>query len=153
MFGLFAPRQATDPSLGSLTRQRGLWRGTLVLLAQPVPLAITGSRSAPDQEALAIARSAPALVLQQRDAIDAALLDHYGAYADADEPEAQPALQLLSAADTRQHLRLSYAAVTPLGGALTLEVGCHVAWDDEHMLGLRFNAGRLVELCGSVLPP
>jgi hypothetical protein len=33
------------------------------------------------------------------------------------------------------------------------EVGCRVQWDEEHTLGARFQNGRIIELCGSVLEP
>ena len=44
-------------------------------------------------------------------------------------------------------------SVTPLSGLLTTELGYTSAWDDEHTLGARFQLGKFVELCGSVLPP
>jgi hypothetical protein len=48
---------------------------------------------------------------------------------------------------------LVFVSVTPLSGLLTTELGYTTAWDDEHTLGARFQSGRFIELCGSVLPP
>ena len=56
MFSFLKATPHTDPSLGVLVRSRGHWRGTLALRhGQPVPLAIAGSRIAPDPDALALA--------------------------------------------------------------------------------------------------
>ena len=51
------------------------------------------------------------------------------------------------------HTGVEFVRVSPLSGELTVEIGCRVAWDEEHTLGVRLRDGRLVELCGSVLAP
>jgi hypothetical protein len=43
--------------------------------------------------------------------------------------------------------------VMPLSSAFTVEFGFTTEWDEEHTLGARFQEGRLVELCGTVVPP
>ena len=55
--------------------------------------------------------------------------------------------------DVWSHVSLVFVSVTPLSGLLTTELGYTTAWDDEHTLGARFQSGRFIELCGSVLPP
>ncbi|OAI26394.1 DUF6985 domain-containing protein [Methylomonas koyamae] len=86
----------------------------------------------------------------------AALFDHYAPYAEADAvgsfladrcPTISQANQVLSYAD------LKFIAVAPLSGMIAVEFGYAVAWDAEHLLGVRFRNGRLLELCGSALPP
>jgi len=37
-----------------------------------------------------------------------------------------------------------------LSGVATTELVYAAAWDEDHMLGLRFQSGRFIELCGSV---
>jgi hypothetical protein len=39
-----------------------------------------------------------------------------------------------------------------MSGGVTTELAYAVAWDDDHMLGARFQSGNLVELCGSIVP-
>ena len=159
MFGLFRSPRVQDGQLGELTRSRGLWRGTIALPSgTSVPLAVFGSRAAPDAQALALARDVAVQLPAWRPAIAAALFEHYEPYR-----EAQDAGELESSGDAFPPLEtpeqvwdcvnLFYVAVTPLDGVLTTEVAYNVAWDEEHMLAARFQAGRLVELCGSVVPP
>jgi len=50
------------------------------------------------------------------------------------------------------YVSLAFVSVTPLSGFLTVELGYTTAWDEEHILGARFQAGKFLELCGSVLP-
>ena len=51
------------------------------------------------------------------------------------------------------HAHAEYVQVAPLDGALTIEIGYRVDWDEEHTLGARVREGRLIELNGSVLRP
>ena len=46
-----------------------------------------------------------------------------------------------------------HATVISLDRRPTVELGYEVDWDVEHTLGARIRDGRVVELCGSVLPP
>lgn len=158
MFGLFKSPPYLDAQLGELTRSRGRWRGTLALEGgASVPLALAGSRSEPDAQAVAAARDVPKRLAEWRFSIEAALFEHYEPYADAntaDEPESSgqvmPAIP--AAKQVWPHVSLVFISVTPLDGVLTVELGYSAAWDEEHTLGARFQAHRFVELCGSVLP-
>ncbi len=158
MFGLFKSAPFSDPSLGTLARSRGLWRGAIHLDSGLTPLALAGTRTAPDPAAVAIAREVPTQLVGWRRAIETALFEHYEPYAEAlATGEAQATNESLpsitSPAGVWQHVSLAYISVTPLGGSLTTELGYTTAWDDEHTLGARFQGNAFIELCGSVLPP
>ena len=93
-----------------------------------------------------------------RPAIEQALFEHYEPYAEAiaggELPSPSDALpQIAVPADVWSHVSLVFVSVTPLGGVLTTEFGYTTAWDEEHTLGARFQSGRFIELCGSVLRP
>ena len=158
MFGLFKSPPYLDAQLGELTRSRGHWRGTLALEGgASVPLALAGSRSEPDAQAVAAARNVPNRLAEWRSSIEAALFEHYEPYAEAnaaDEPESSgqvmPAIP--AANQVWPHVSLVFVSVTPLDSVLTVELGYSAAWDEEHTLGARFQVNRFVELCGSVLP-
>lgn len=158
MFGLFKSPPYLDPQLGELTRSRGHWRGTLALEGGArVPLALAGSRSEPDAQAVAAARDVPKRLAEWRASIEAALFEHYEPYAEAnaaDDPESpgQAMPGIPAANQVWPHVSLVFVSVTPLDGVLTVELGYAAAWDEEHTLGARFQANRFVELCGSVLP-
>src|SRR4249920_2116398 len=69
-------------------------------------------------------------------------------------PSPSEALPRIAApGDVWSHVSLVFVSVTPLSGLLTTEFGYTTTWDDEHTLGARFQSGRFIELCGSVLPP
>ena len=158
MFGLFKSAPFSDPSLGELVRSRGLWRGVIHLDSGSAPLALAGTRSAPDPGALAVARELPAQLVGWRRAIETALFEHYEPYADslaAGDPEAtdDSLPSITSPADVWPHVCLQYVCVAPLGGSLTTELGYATAWDEEHTLGVRFRGNAFLELCGSVLRP
>jgi hypothetical protein len=159
MLGFFKSSSFVDPLLGELHRSRGAWRGTLKLdLEAPVPLVVSGGRTAPDAEALRIARSVPSNYASWRPTIERELFDHYSPYAEAvaagelDVPSS--ALPPIDAPSSVWfHTTLAFVQVTPLSGVLTVEIGYRVAWDEEHTLAARFRGGQLLELCGSVLAP
>ena len=130
------PATHEDPQLGVLTRRRRRWRGELELEDGPVPLAVVGGRSGPDEAALALARRAGDDLVSCRPALEAALAEHREPYDDAGDGWA-----------------VEWASIEPLAGDLTLELGLRTAWDEEHTLGARVRGGRLVELNGSVLAP
>ena len=50
------------------------------------------------------------------------------------------------------HVSLHSVAVMRMSGVVTVELVYVAAWDDDHMLGARFQSGNFIELCGSVLP-
>src|SRR5262245_41500243 len=84
MLGFFKSESFVDPQLGELHRSRGAWRGRLKLdLEAPVCLVLCGGRTAPDAEALRIARSIPSEYASWRPAIERELFDHYSPYTEA----------------------------------------------------------------------
>jgi hypothetical protein len=158
MFGLFKAASFTDPVLGELTRSHGYWRGLLQLDSASVPIALAGTRAAPDPLAVAAVLEVPARLSEWRSVLEAALFEHYEPYAEAlagsEIPAATDAcLPVTAPAGIWPHVTLEYISVSPLDGALTTELGYTTAWDEEHTLGARFQQGGFVELCGSVLPP
>src|SRR5688572_4872859 len=95
MFGLFRPPPFRDPVLGVLERSRGRWRGQLVLAGKTLPLAVSGSRGAPDAEALAAAKLLPGAWSSNSEAVARALVEHLEPYREAVaagevEPPARP---------------------------------------------------------------
>lgn len=159
VFGFFKSPRFRDPELGEFARSRGRWRGSLALgSGASVPLVVSGSRSQPDPRAVEAAREVPARLAAWRPAIEAALFAHYEPYAEAlaagELAESDATFARIAApGGVWPHVSLEFVAVTPLDGVLTIELGYTTAWDEEHTLGARFQAGRLIELCGSVLPP
>ncbi len=158
MFGLFKSAPFSDPALGELIRSRGLWRGVIRVDSGLTPLALAGSRTAPDPAALAAAREVAMHLVGWRHQIETALYEHYEPYAESlaagEIQSADDALpSITSPADVWPHVSLQYISVTPLGGTLTTELGYSTAWDEEHTLGARFQGSTFIELCGSVLRP
>lgn len=158
MFGLFKSAQFVDPELGELRRSRGLWRGSVELPRAVVPLAVAGSRQAPDATALELARSAPHLIQDARPYIEAALFEHIQPYVEAMAagelpPPAEALPNVTSASEVWPHISIQYVAITPINGRVVTEFGIAIPWDEEHTLGARFAGGTLIELCGSVLAP
>ena len=159
MFGLFKSPPFHDPQLGELVRSRGLWRGSLTIeTGVSAPLALSGTRTEPGAQALTTAREVPQAFGSWRPAIEQALFEHYEPYAEAvaagELPSPSEALsRIVSPGDVWPHVSLVFVSVTPLSGLLTTELGYTTAWDDEHTLGARFQSGKFIELCGSVLSP
>ena len=159
MFGLFKSPEFTDPQLGKFLRSRGLWRGTIALGSRSrVPIALSGTREAPDAEALRVARSVESQFPSWRPAIETALFEHYLPYAEAGgtgelPPSAQAPPRIDAPAMVWPHVSEVFVAVTPLDGVLTVEIGYSATWDEEHTLGARIRDGHFIELCGSVLEP
>jgi hypothetical protein len=158
MFGLFKSASYSDPQLGVLARTKGLWRGSVALAGACVPLALGGSRSAPDPEAIAIARGIAAGYPAWCPAIERALFEHYEPYGAADpdgedEGSATTVPAISAAGEVWGYARAEFVSVTPIDGRLVVEIGFRVDWDEDHTLGARMRDGHLVELCGSVLAP
>jgi hypothetical protein len=159
LFGLFKSPPFHDPKLGELVRSRGFWRGLLTVEAGVrAPLAVSGMRTEPHAQALAAAREVAQAFASLRPAIEQALFEHYEPYAEAvtagELPSPSEALPRIAApGDVWSHVSLVFVSVTPLSGLLTTELGYTTAWDDEHTLGARFQSGKFMELCGSVLRP
>jgi hypothetical protein len=156
MVGLFESPTFADPQLGEFRRSRGRWRGTLPLGEATVPLVLAGSHEAPDADSLTLARTIPPAFPVWRADIAQALFEHYEPYVEslgAGEAE-EPGMPRIDAAPAVwPHTRAEYVQVARLDGALTIEIGYRVDWDEEHTLGARLREGRLIELNGSVLRP
>jgi hypothetical protein len=156
MSGLFGSPHFDDPLIGRLKRSGGIWRGKLDVGKTPnVPVNLFGSGREPDAAALAAARQLSAMFDGWRPSIQQALFDHYTPYGEAiaaEDRTAQgtkmPALQ--TPEQVWNHVTLQSVAVVKLGGVVTTEIVYAAAWDDDHMLGARFQGGSLVELCASV---
>jgi len=159
MFGLFKSPQFRDPQLGELVRSCGHWRGSVTLEGRVrVPLVLSGTRSAPDAQAVAVARDGTTRYRSWRPTIEKALFEHYGPYADAlavreFPPPSETFPSIPAPHQVWPYVSLAFVAVTPLEGVLTAELGYITAWDEEHTLGVRFQSGKFMELCGSVLAP
>jgi len=156
MFGLLRPPPFSDPMLGLFERSRGRWRGNLVLAGKTLPLAVSGSRGAPDAEALAIAKLLPAAWSSNSEAVARALMEHLEPYREAVaagevEPPTRPLPVIAQPEDAWQSVELLSASVTPQGGKLISEVALAATWDEEHTLGARFDRNAFVELNGSIL--
>ena len=158
MFGFLKSPPFTDPQLGDLHRKGGRWRGSLVLGDTQVPLALSGSRGAPDGKALTIARSITSGFPSWREAVAAALFEHYSPYGEAvaagDVEAPSGGLPRIDRPDdVWRYAHAKYVQVALLDGRLTIEIGYRVDWDEEHTLGARIRDAQLIELCGSVLAP
>lgn len=147
MTGLFGSAPFDDAEFGRLKRAGGVWRGTLALGgAVDVPLMLFGSMRAPDAAALEAARELARSFEGWRPAIEAALFDHYTPYAEAgaDVPA------IATAGEVWRYASLQSAAIVKTGGGVTTELVYAAAWDEDHLLGARFQTGQFLELCGSV---
>ena len=155
MFGLFRSAAIVDPVLRDLRRARGRWRGKLTLAGTVIPISLAGSRVAPNDAALSEARSLPSKFETFRPAIEAALFEHDEPYADAVSTGELPKFSgapIESPNDVWANVSLEFVSIEPMDGVLTTEIAYGTQWDDEHLLGARFQSGTLVELCGSTVP-
>ena len=105
-----------------------------------------------------MAREVPVKFASWRPSIERALFEHYEPYAAAVAsgevpPESEAFPSITAANRVWPHVSLVFVSVTPLDGTLTTEFGLTTGWDEEHTLGARFQSGKLLELCGSVLSP
>ncbi|WP_374334544.1 hypothetical protein [Leeia sp.] len=159
MFGL-TPATLEDPALGLLKRDRwrSLWRGTVTLDGQQVPLILAGNRRAPSPAALRAAHTMQSQYTSWQPCIAQALYTHCAPYVEAiaagELPAPASTLPPLAQPDqVWPHVSLVFASVLPLGVALTVELAYATAWDEEHLVAARFLEGRFLELCGSVIAP
>jgi hypothetical protein len=152
MAGLFGSAAFDDAVVGRLKRSGGVWRGTVELGGRPdVPLRLFGSGREPDAGALEAARELLRSFAGWRPEIEAALFDHYLPYGEAASADADAGAPAIARAEQVWPLvTLQSAAVTKISGTVTTELVYSAAWDEDHMLGVRFQAGRFAELCGSV---
>jgi hypothetical protein len=160
---LHRPPPFSDPQLGQLRFSFGidtcLWRGSIALLpGKSIPLAVAGNADGPDSTALDLAKDLLLQLPSWRANIEKALFGHYEPYAEAItsgelKHDGDPLPAISTASDVWPLISWVYAVVIPLGGDLVTELGLTVPWDEEHILGLRFENGELVELNGSVVQP
>jgi hypothetical protein len=128
MLGFLRSPAISDPELGSIERSRGRWRGKLALGGKSIPLALVGARSAPDADALALAKALPAAWSRNLEAVAQALVEHYAPYQEAVaagelEPPSPPLPAIARASDVwrfvcyadRWQARLRGRAVCRLG--------------------------------------
>ncbi|MBV8467291.1 MAG: hypothetical protein JO218_15220 [Burkholderiales bacterium] len=151
MLNFFGSKTYIDIQLGELYRSRGRWRGTIDIgHHDAVPLAISGGWRGPDPEALAAARQLAATFHEHLTVIADAL---YGHYEQAAAHFAGTPLATITSSETALGFaNLHSVAVSPLDGEMTVEYVYMVDWDDEHLLGARFQGDRLVDFCGSTVP-
>lgn len=114
-----------------------------------------GSNREPDAAALQAARQIPSTFAGLKPDIQRALFEHYEPYVDAasDEDADAHGMSTPSIAAPDQvwaHVSLHSVAIIKLSSAIAIEFVYSAAWDEDHMLGARFQDGRFVELCGSV---
>ncbi len=145
MFRLFRPTQFCDPTLGPLERARGRWRGKVLVDGKQLPLALVGGRDQPDAEALAVAKQLPIIWRSCQESVKRSLVEHLEPYLEALGEDAR-------ATDLWQFVALISASVVPLGGKLVAEIALSSSWDEEHVLGARFDGPKFVELNGSIVP-
>lgn len=159
MFDWLNPREVSDPDFGRLRYSRGLWRGRIAALGSgAVPLAVCGSRRAPDAAALLMARGLCAKYAAWRAVLGRQLLGHLLPYREAVDsgalpPPAEPLPDIRRPSEVWPYVSTEFVAVVPVRGRLALDVGYCVMWDEEHILRARFQDGRFVELRGSTLCP
>ena len=157
--GWFRSDPHTDAHFGVFTRRRGVWIASVALPdLGTVELCIAGDRKAPSEESLALAHEVPSQYRALREEIGRALFEHLEPYADAvragelDADSFDPAT-VRGPDDVWAHAGVLAVHVNTARQSFPIEIHLEVAWDEEHTLGLRIRDGRLVELCGSVLPP
>ena len=155
MFGLFRSPTYDDPLLGRFERSRGRWRGSLVLSGKALPRAIAGTRSAPDTEALSVAKLLQAIWLGNSEAVAMALAAHLEPYREAVAagelaPPSRSLPVLSESTDVWQFVELLSASITPIDGKLASEVALAAVWDEEHTLGARFEGAAFIKLNGSI---
>jgi hypothetical protein len=119
------------------------------------PLEATTDSKAPDESALSAARSFSTAFAALRPQIETAPFEHYQLYAEAVAsgdlpPPAEGIVQVQAPGDVWRHVVSKFVAIEPMSGPLVTELG--VAWNDEHILGARFDQNRFIELCGSTVP-
>ena len=154
LFGFLKATPIRHPRLGTLVWSRGYWRGTLAVAGQgEVPALIAGSRSGPSGVAAELAGELPSRYPALAPVVAQAMFNHLEPYQEAVAAGevSDPLLPSISGpAEVWPHVKLDYVLVEPLSGAMTVELVCTAAWDDEHALGARFVDWIFLELCGSV---
>ena len=160
MFGIFKTPPYQDEVLGDLKWSGRHWKGSIRLAPHgTVELIVSGSRSSPDSDSLALVRDLPKRYAGLRSEIQASLFEHYEPGRDAVLEGAfpqhvRPFPEITNADATWLYVTVVSVLIEPLltAGQMvnTVEVAYTVAWDEEHTVGARIQEWRLIELCGSV---
>lgn len=135
-----------------------MWRGNIAVGQATVPVAVCGSRRGPLPAAVSLGKSIADQYPAWQAQIENALIDHLMPYAEAVSagdlpPPEQPLPAIEKPSEIWQHVVPTFVAIAPISGNLCIEFGYQVSWEDEHTLGAQVGNGRLLALCGSVLPP
>lgn len=139
------PRAYRDAVVGNLVRRGGYWRGAINLGSESdVPLLLAGSRSAPADASLVLARELGHRYAALRPSIERALFEHHEPYAEAVPRLGRPE-------QVWGHVSLVRVRIEPLGGVETVEIAYQTEWDTEHTVGARVQGWTLTELNGSVI--
>ena len=147
-----------DPVPDQLVRARGQWRGTIALEgAAPTPIALFCTAREPDAAGIVAARQIQGSMDGWRPAIEQALHGHLAPFREAisNEPACEQRTTRMSIkrpGEVRVHVSLQSAAIIGMSGGVTTELAYAVAWDDDHVLGARFQSGSPVTFCGSIVP-
>ena len=158
MFGLLKSRKISDTHFGELSRSSGFWRSTIKLgSCVDVPLAVPGPKDGPDANALAEAHQFVSLFPEWQPIIEQALFEHFEPYFEAIAAgeylvSNENLRNIKSPKDVLSRAKLQFVVIGPMGGTMTTELGYETEWDEEHLLGIRFQAGKFFELCGSTVP-
>ena len=121
-----------------------------------IPLAVAGTKVAPDANALAEAYRLPLSFPEWTQTIGQALFEHFEPYAEALETGEYPdpsesVRNIKSANDALSCAKLQFITIGPIGGQMMTELGYDTEWGEEHTLGIRYQGGKFFELCGSSL--
>jgi hypothetical protein len=159
MFGLFKTTWQ-DNQLGLLTRSGGYWRTNIEFDGhENILLCLAGTRGSPDHASLNLANQLPAQYEALAPQLQVSLFEHYLPYrqaiADGEIPEPPRSLPMVERAEGLwPHLSPVHVLIEGLRGSPragpTVEIALAVAWDEEHVLGARFQDWQPFELCGSV---
>jgi uncharacterized protein DUF6985 len=149
------PPSYEDPTVGTLVRQGGYWRGRIGLGSESdVPLLLAGPRAAPGDAHLGLARELGRRYAALLPAIEHALFEHYEPYLQAVESGEADHLgdipRLSRPEQVWEHASLEHVLIEPMSGVETVEIAYRTKWDVEHTLGARFQRWVLIELNGSV---
>jgi hypothetical protein len=157
MLGFLQSEPFNHPTLGTLTKRRGWWVGTLDLPRfGAVELRVAGNRKSPDARSLDLATTLPSVVRALETDIANALYEHYfpglevwrsGQFGE----RSTPFPEITGADGVWSHVHAERVEVNAAEKAFTIEIACTTAWDEEHTLGIRLKGDSMVELCGSIL--
>ncbi len=156
MFGFFKSGVCLDEVLGAFTRHGRYWIGKInIPFHETLVLRLSGNKKAPNSTALELARALPDQYPFYKSEIEKALYEHFIPYAEAYTRDmlvdfVRPFPQVLNVEQIWSHVYATYILIEPMGGIMTVEIVYRVEWDEEHLIGARFQDSCFLELCGSV---